>query len=303
MAVKRSAIMVMQSYASALISESQDNFNMYNKTLARNLGLNEAVIIGLLRVKFKQYYTNSTLKYFDGNLQKPYFYCTREHIEKETGLKEYAQRSAMKTLVDAGILEIRKEGLPAKNYYYIDAQALLDYMEDKCLENQSSSDVETKELDLGNPRLSNTPYSNTKKENTKVKNIGSPLVCVAKSSSQPEQILEYFNSVAGTKFRQTETNLKPIRARLLEKFTVDDCKLVIDYKVEEWKGTEMQKYLRPETLFRPSKFEGYLNAAQTKAPKKARQSSADTLSGHTVKTAFQDLSASEQQSRLSGIKF
>ncbi len=34
---------------------------------------------------------------------------------------------------------------------------------------------------------------------------------------------------------------------------------MIDKKTTEWKGTEMEKYLRPETLFSPSKFENYLN--------------------------------------------
>lgn len=215
--------------------------------------------------------------------------------ENETAIK-----STLNELKDFGYLVITKK-MPNET-----ASGRIEYeynVYEQAHQKQGVENLGLEVLGVENPALLNTKQVNTKKENTKIKNIGSPLVCVAKSSSQPEQILEYFNSVAGTKFRQTEINLKPIRARLLEKFTVDDCKLVIDYKVEEWKGTEMQKYLRPETLFRPSKFEGYLNAAQTKAPKKARQSSADTLSGHTVKTAFQDLPASEQQSRLSGIKF
>ena len=43
-----------------------------------------------------------------------------------------------------------------------------------------------------------------------------------------------------------------------EKFTVDDFKTVIDKKSREWLGTDMEKYLRPETLF-GTKFESYLN--------------------------------------------
>ncbi|NCB45345.1 MAG: hypothetical protein EOM59_22360, partial [Clostridia bacterium] len=34
---------------------------------------------------------------------------------------------------------------------------------------------------------------------------------------------------------------------------------VIDKKCAQWKGTDMDKYLRPSTLFNASKFEGYLN--------------------------------------------
>ena len=47
-------------------------------------------------------------------------------------------------------------------------------------------------------------------------------------------------------------------ARLNEGYSLDDFKQVIEKKVNEWKGTEMEKYLRPETLF-GTKFENYLN--------------------------------------------
>ena len=40
---------------------------------------------------------------------------------------------------------------------------------------------------------------------------------------------------------------------------MEDFKLVIDKKCKEWIGTEFEKYLTPETLFRPSNFEKYLN--------------------------------------------
>ena len=43
-----------------------------------------------------------------------------------------------------------------------------------------------------------------------------------------------------------------------EGFNLDDFKRVIDIKVDDWRGTEFEKYLRPETLF-GTKFENYLN--------------------------------------------
>ena len=72
-------------------------------------------------------------------------------------------------------------------------------------------------------------------------------------------IIEYLNQKAGTKYKATTPKTQTlIRTRLSEGFTFDDFKTVIDNKVSEWKGTEMQQYLRPETLF-GTKFEGYLN--------------------------------------------
>jgi uncharacterized phage protein (TIGR02220 family) len=56
--------------------------------------------------------------------------------------------------------------------------------------------------------------------------------------------------------------MKHIRARMAEGATLDDCKLVIDYKAAEWgHDVKMSAYLRPRTLFIPAHFEEYLSAA------------------------------------------
>lgn len=72
-------------------------------------------------------------------------------------------------------------------------------------------------------------------------------------------VISYLNEKAGTKYRATTPKTQAlIRAREREGFTLDDFKAVIDKKCAEWMGRDMEKYLRPETLFGP-KFEGYLN--------------------------------------------
>lgn len=74
-----------------------------------------------------------------------------------------------------------------------------------------------------------------------------------------KEIIDYLNEKAGTHYKSTTQRTKDlIKARLNEKFTVDDFKTVIDKKISDWKGTEWEKFLRPETLF-SNKFEGYLN--------------------------------------------
>lgn len=71
--------------------------------------------------------------------------------------------------------------------------------------------------------------------------------------------IEALNAKAGTKFKATSAaTLLKVGARMAEGFKVADLLLVVEKKVAEWAGTEMEKYLRPETLFGP-KFEGYLN--------------------------------------------
>ena len=77
------------------------------------------------------------------------------------------------------------------------------------------------------------------------------------------EIVAYLNEKTGQHYKaKTAKTVSLIQARLKENFTVDDFKVVIDKKVKEWRGTEMEKYLRPETLF-GTKFEGYLNQTGT----------------------------------------
>lgn len=76
-------------------------------------------------------------------------------------------------------------------------------------------------------------------------------------------LIKYLNEKTGRAFHNTEANKKLIKARLNDGFTKQDFKLVIDYKSAEWKNNpEMQKYLRPNTLFAPSHFDDYLNEAK-----------------------------------------
>ena len=74
-----------------------------------------------------------------------------------------------------------------------------------------------------------------------------------------KDIINYLNSKINSNYKYTtKKNQTLIHARAEEGFTLDDFHKVIDKKVEEWKSTDMEKYLRPETLF-GTKFEGYLN--------------------------------------------
>lgn len=72
-------------------------------------------------------------------------------------------------------------------------------------------------------------------------------------------VIAFLNEQAGTKYKATTQKTKTcINARVAEGFTLADFKTVIAKKCASWKGTDMARYLRPETLFGP-KFESYLN--------------------------------------------
>lgn len=95
-----------------------------------------------------------------------------------------------------------------------------------------------------------------------------------------ERVLCYLNEKAGTGFKPVDSNLKFIISRL-KQYSEDDLKAVIDKKVKEWKGTKMQPYLRPETLFNATKFESYKNglSAENKHFENEREYTAEELDG------------------------
>lgn len=79
------------------------------------------------------------------------------------------------------------------------------------------------------------------------------------SKVNAEEIINYLNLRAGRRYKNIPVHTKLINARAAEGYDIDDFKYVIDVKCEEWKGTTMDKFLRPATLFQASKFDGYLN--------------------------------------------
>lgn len=102
------------------------------------------------------------------------------------------------------------------------------------------------------------------------------------------EIIEYLNLKTGSKFKPTtKPYIQAIRSRLKEGYTVDDFKTVIDKKCREWKGTKLEKYLTPKTLFAPSHFDTYLNsnemAAMTDTERKVAELNAliDAVEGGT----------------------
>jgi len=82
------------------------------------------------------------------------------------------------------------------------------------------------------------------------------------------EFLAYLNSQTGSHFKaSTKATRRLVGARLRDGYTLDDMKAVVDAKCADWlHDVRMREYLRPETLLRPSKFEGYLQQARASPP-------------------------------------
>lgn len=77
-----------------------------------------------------------------------------------------------------------------------------------------------------------------------------------------EKVVSYLNAKTSGKYRPTTAaTKKAITARKREGYCLEDFMAVIDNRAEAWlNDPKMAQYLRPSTLFAPSKFESYLNA-------------------------------------------
>ncbi len=114
-----------------------------------------------------------------------------------------------------------------------------------------NDNINSVNVNINSINVTETPVNDDSNSHTILKDI--------KEKNIPYgEIIEELNSICGTNYKSgTENTKKFIRARFNENFCLEDFKKVIEVKCESWKGTEQEKYLRPETLF-GNKFEGYL---------------------------------------------
>ena len=99
---------------------SSTAFLVLNKELARQVGLKEAVLLADLISKEEYFIANGMT---DG-----WFFNTESNIEKDTTLTAYQQRRCIKTLKDKGLIEVKRKGIPAKQYFKINEQLVVKFL-------------------------------------------------------------------------------------------------------------------------------------------------------------------------------
>mgnify|MGYP002813370639 CR=1 FL=1 len=82
-------------------------------------------------------------------------------------------------------------------------------------------------------------------------------------SPESRVALFFLTEKSGKRFRETETNLGFIEARLKEpEVDIEGVKTMISRQCSLWLNTNMAEYLRPETLFNKTKFDSYYAARE-----------------------------------------
>lgn len=268
---------------------SGHGFIMTSRPLAWAVGLKASVLLGELCSRQAQHGED--------------FWATNEQLSNSTTLSERELRGASRRLVEAGFIKVEKKGLPARNHYTVNVDALVEFFSDdveSCdLDNVEDNDSRDDKscCDDGDQSLQNVATighetlahikndSNNETIRTKKHIVRKQASAQRPAHSRPwnddevakvAEVVEALNDTVGSHYRPTSNaTRKHVLARLREGFTVEDCKEVIRKKSEEWGGTDMAKYLRPETLF-GCKFEGYLNApVDQKSRDRAEKAKAD----------------------------
>ena len=145
-------------------------------------------------------------------------------------------------------------------------------------ENQSDGEPTQRESDpMENPSLRNNNNKNYQRQEVTIesKQNNSQAQPGDTLTAQRGEIISYLNEKTGKNFKPNASgNKKAIDPRLKEGYSVEDMKRIIDIKYQQWHGQVFSNgqpgdnYLKPDTLFRSSKIEGYLNETLRNEPKK-----------------------------------
>ena len=196
--------------------------------------------------------------------------------ENETAIK-----SALDELKEFGYLEVNKKMPNQTNtgrieYEYIIYEKPKQEGEKQALENlpveiqplENQTQLSINELSIKKENINNID-NNVEKGKISKKDL------ILKENIKC--IIDYLNETANTKYKyNTKGTISLIKARFNEGYTLDDFYDVIDNKWKDWKNTEWQKYIRPETLF-GNKFENYLNTKTFRGKPKTSYGSRPTF--------------------------
>ena len=109
---------------------SSSAFLVLNKKLAKEIGLKEAVLLADLISKEEYFIANGMT---DG-----WFFNTEANIEADTTLNSYHQRNCLKTLKEHNLIEVKRKGIPAKQYFKINEEQVLQILNNLSVKNSTT---------------------------------------------------------------------------------------------------------------------------------------------------------------------
>ena len=125
---------------------SSSAFLVVNKSLAKQIGLKETVLLADLISKEEYFIANGMT---DG-----WFFNTEANIEADTTLTPFMQRKCLKALRKYGIIETKRKGVPAKQFFKINEQLVVKFLNNLSL-TKSTTINKNKEIRIINNTISN----------------------------------------------------------------------------------------------------------------------------------------------------
>lgn len=188
-----------------------------------------------------------------------YCYASNKYLAELYDVSIVTISNWINRLINLGYLKFENEYLEGTNY--ITKRKLFptsdtDILKKSLIYSKENFNIDIKKIFKGDIK-ENFKDNNTSINNTSINNIYSR--AAAKNKKLVSEVIEYLNEKSGKSYKATtQKTISLISARSKEGFTIDDFKKVIDTKTQQWKSNaDMNKYLRPETLF-GTKFESYL---------------------------------------------
>jgi hypothetical protein len=127
---------------------SSSAFLVVNKSLAKQIGLKETVLLADLISKEEYFIANNYSNYEMGG----WFFNTEANIEADTTLTPFQQRKCLKTLKKYGIIETKRIGIPAKQHFKINEQVVIKFLNNlslsKCTTINKNKEIRIKNKDI-----------------------------------------------------------------------------------------------------------------------------------------------------------
>lgn len=200
---------------------AQDNYIIFNKTLAKEIGIESSILFGALC---------SYQRAFKGQE----FFREQGRIIEDTCLTEYSVRKAIKDLIEKGLINVEKKGLPAKYYYQINTTRMIELLSTSGCENDT-----TRENEIRTTRGSESTAVNNNKDNNNNKNNNS-LIDRRKKYFQNDELNNLFYDFLDLRKKLKAVNSDRAIQMLLSQLSKydDDMKIQIINKsiVNSWKG-------------------------------------------------------------------
>lgn len=186
---------------------ANDNYIPFNRTLAKELGIEPAILFGAL-CGYQRHY----------KMQE--FFREQANIMEDTCLTEYAVRQATKILQDKELIVVNKKGLPAKNYYQINTTKLLEYLSTSGCENDTTGHCENETTsDYKNEDDNKIKYKTKNKIDNKL---------LIKENIKEKEIFDYWNLKDIIRHKELKPNMLKSIQKALKEYSVEQIKEYID---------------------------------------------------------------------------